>query len=292
MLGILAIQPYRRALFVVIAIGILTGCASIPGEEVAGDADRTVVTPAPVPTEVPRPTPVEALAPGLTRQGVIDPLAVAEAHESLLASRSETVRLRRAVRYENGDLRSRRVQETRVTGDRRRFHTVITVAGPHPPFFGDRLEFYSDGQTVVQATVLPNRTSFFRIPLKRYRAENDIDVVLSSPDAGAVFLLFAAIETRMTASIERPGRTRYRLRGTRLLRPGMLAEAEDVRNPRNVSLSAVVDERGVLVQYSLRFDAILDGRNVTVAKSGSHSAIGNTTVEPPEWLGSEGNRTA
>lgn len=288
----LATQPHRRALFVVITIGFLTGCGSIPGDGVARDADQTGVTPAPVPTEVSSPTPVEALVPGLTRRGVIDPLALAEAHESFLASRSETVRLRRVIRYENGDLRSRRVQVTRVTADRRRFHTVITVAGPHPPFFGDRLEFYSDGQTVVQATVLPNRTSFFRIPLERYRAENDIDVVLSSPDAGTVFLLFAAIETRMTVSIERSGRTRYRLRGTRLLRPGMLAEAEDVRNPRNVSLSAVVDDRGVLLEYSLRFDATLDDRNVTVAKSGSHSAIGNTTVEPPEWLARARNRTA
>lgn len=286
------ISRNSRAFLVVIAIVMLAGCGSIAGSGVSDGPDRTALTPAPVPTELPSPTPVETVAPGVTRSGVIDPLALAEAHESYLASRSETVRLRRVVRYENGDLRSRRVQETRVSADRRRFHTVITVAGPQPPFFGDRLEFYSDGQTLLQATFLPNRSSFYRIPLEQYRDQNDIDVVLSSPDAGTVFLLFAAVETRVTARIERAGRIRYRLRSTRLVRPGMLAEAEDVQNPRNVSLFAVVDERGVLMEFSLRFEATLDGRDVAVAKAGTHTAIGATTVEPPEWFANERNRTA
>lgn len=270
----------------------LAGCGSIAVGGPSPEPDGTTVTPAPIPTERPTPTPVDQLAPGLTGNGVVDPLALAEAHESVLSVRSETVRLRRDVRYVNGELRSRRVQVTRVSANRQRFHTAITVGGSYPPFAGDRLEFYSNGNLLLQATFLPDHRSFFRLPLAEYREQNDVDVVISSPDAGTVYLLFAVVETRVTARVDRPDGTRYRVRGTQLVRPGTLAEAEDVRDPRNVSLSAVIDERGVVLDFTLRYDARIGNRSVTVVSSGTHTAIGNTTVPRPPWVATALNRTA
>lgn len=282
----------RTVAGVVLTIGLLAGCGSIAGGGVATPSPSETVTPAPVPTEVPTPTPVEQLAPGITRNGVKDPLTLAEAHESVLSTRSETVKLRREVRYANGDLRSLRIQETWVTADRRQFHTVITVNGSFPPFRGDRLEFYSDGQSIYQATVIPNRSSYYRLPIDRYREQNDIDVVLSSPDAGTVFLLFTVMDTREADLIVGQRMLRYRLTSRHLVRPSMLAEAEDVTEPRNATLRAIVDERGVLREYTLRYDATVDGRNVTVTKSGIHTAIEHTTVDPPQWVPTAMNRTA
>lgn len=278
-----------RLLVVIVMVGSLAGCSSMA--PVSTEQPRTSITPAPVPTEPAEPTPIPELAPGLTARGVVDPLALAAAHETALSSRSETVRLRRVVRYANGELRSERIQVTKVNANRSRFHTVITVDGSYPPFFGDRLEFYTDGETLIQATILPNRSSFFRIPLERYREQNSIENVISSPDAGQVFLLFATVETRVVARVERAGRMQYRLRSTHLVRPGTLAEAEDVDDPHNVSLTAVVDQRGILLEFTLRYDATIDGRPVTVISSGSHSAIGRTTVPRPTWLELARNRT-
>ena len=279
-----------RLLAVLVVVGSIAGCSTIT--PTSTDRPRQSVTPAPVPTEPTEPTPLPELAPGLTARGVVDPLALAAAHESELSSLSETVRLRRVVRYANGQLRSERIQVTRVSANRSRFHTIITVDGSYPPFIGDRLDFYSNGETVIQATILPNRSSFFRIPLKRYREENSIENVISSPDAGQVFLLFAVMETKVVARVERAGVMRYRLRATRLVRPATLAEAEDVDDPHNVSMTAIVDERGVLLEYTLRYDATVDGRRVTVISSGAHTAIGETTVHRPNWIDAAQNRTA
>ncbi len=282
----------RRVAGIVIAIALLAGCGSLSGGGVPSASPDETVTPAPVPTEAPTPTPIEQLAPGITENGVQDPLTLAEAHESELSNRSETVKLRREVRYANGDLRALRIQESRVSADRRQFHTVITSEGSFPPFRGDRLEFYSDGQTILQATVLPNQSSYYRLPLDRYREQNNIDVVLSSPDAGTVFLLFTVMDTRLADRIVGQRLIRYRLTSRRLVRPGMLAEAEDVTDPRNATLRAIVDERGILREYTLRYDATVDGRNVTVTKSGVHTAVGHTTVDRPEWVQTALNRTA
>ena len=282
------IADVRWFVLVVIVVSF-AGCSSIATPST--DQPPGAITAAPVPTNPAEPTPVPELAPGLTARGVVDPLALASAHETELSSHSETVRLRRVVTYADDELRSKRIQVTRVNANRSRFHTIITVDGSYPPFYGDRLEFYTDGETLIQATVLPNQSSYFQIPLERYREQNSIQNVISSPDAGQVFLLFAVVETRVIARIERSGRVRYRLESTRLRRPGTLAEAEDVDNPQNVSLTAVVDERGILLEYTLSYNASIDGQPVTVVSSGSHSAIGETTVPRPKWVDSALNRT-
>lgn len=273
-------RPYDTLLAV--ALLLAAGCSGL-----AGDPTPTV-TPAPVPTDTPVRTPVPALAPGVTADGVEDPLALVEAHDSALRGTSRTVRLVRTIRYPNGTLVARRVQVTRIAADGERFHTIIDTGGPEVTSFRGRIEFWSDGSRLFQEITFDNRTSYAAMPLEAYERQSSIRI--TSPGGETFFLPVIAVETRVTGRVTRNGTTLYRLEGT-AARPDLLASATDADEPHNATLRALVDARGVVHEFRLAYDGTLDGRPVRVVLTGRYTGVGTTIVDRPSWYRAALNAT-
>lgn len=261
---------------------LLAGCG---GTGQTGGQSPDPVSPAPVPTDEPIPTPRPRVAPGVTAAGIVDPLTLSEAHDRYLRNRSETVRLTRTNRYPNGTLRDRTVQVTKVAANRHRFHTIISVRGPHARFFGPggRGEFWSDGERMLQRLVGQNTTSHSVTEPVDYEPQLSRPLV-PSPGGGQVFFLATLGTFRVTDRSELNGTPVVRLEMKRITQPNALAASESVSDPRNVSLTMLVDERGVLRRFVLTYTAEQGETTVHVRLTGEHRAIGSTTVDRPAWF--------
>lgn len=268
----------------VLAAALLIFLAGCGGTAAPGGGTSSAVSPAPVPTTEPIPTPRPELAPGVTAGGIIDPLELSEAHERVLRNRSETVRLTRTNRFPNGTLHDRTVQITLVGPDRERFHTIVTVTGPHARFFGHsgRGEYWSDGNRMLQWLVRNNRSSFAVIEPADYEPQLTRPLI-PSPGGGQVFFLATLGSFRVTNRTTVNGTAIYRLEDTRITGTEALAASESVRDPRNVSLTLVIDERGLLRRFVLSYTAEQAGTTLDVRLTGEHRAIGSTVVDRPRW---------
>lgn len=94
----------------------------------------------------------------------------------------------------------------------------------------------------------------------------------------------AAVDLRVVGNATVDGTAVYRLRGSRLADPGELAVPPLLSDPRNVSMVARVDERGVLRAYTLTFDATFGEGRVRVRRTYRVEVGGDPTVEKPGWL--------
>lgn len=266
---------------VAILVVLIAGCGgTIPRD----GGSPSAISPAPVPTDEPIPTQRPRVAPGVTASGIVDPLELSDAHDRYLRNRSETVRLTRTNRYLNGRLRDRTVQVTEVAADRERFHTIITVHGPQARFFGPggRGEYWSDGERMLQRLDRGDTTSYAYIGPADYEPQLSRPLV-PSPGGGRVFSLARMGEFRVTNRTERNGTARFRLEMIELTNPDALAASESVSDPRDVSLTMVIDEHGVLRRFVLVYTADRGGTPLNVRLTGEHLAIGTTEVDRPVW---------
>ena len=99
----------RSALLAVVLLAGLAGCNAAFPDGTDAPAERTV-TPAPVPTDRPRPG-TGSLSPGLSTGGVTDPAALERAHAEALSNATFVERGRTTVRFGNGSLA---IEETYV----------------------------------------------------------------------------------------------------------------------------------------------------------------------------------
>ena len=264
-----------------VLVVLLAGCG---GTVPQAEPSPSVVSPAPVPTDEPVPTPRPRVAPGVTATGIVDPLELSEAHDRYLDNRSETVRLTRTNRYTNGSLRDRTVQVSKVAADRHRFHTILSVEGPKARFFGPngRGEFWSDGERMLQRFDRGNQSNYAVVVPADYEPQLSRPLV-PSPGGGQVFFLATLGTFRVTDRTELNGTPVLRLAMTRFTQSDALAASESVSNPRNVSLTLLIDERGVLRRFALTYTAEKEGKTVHVRLTGEHRAIGTTEVSRPAW---------
>lgn len=268
---------------------VFAGCSGF-----AGEPTRTrTVTPAPVPTAEPTPP---RLAPGLNSTGVYDPAELAAAHARVLGNTSYTVSVTQTIRHPNGTLWARRVITVRLAGNESRFFVRLAVSGPNaigllgePPA---RAVFWSaDNERIFRAFTRGNHTTYntFRprfspVVGRVGTADYWEDIVVPGGQPyGDIAPLFAAVETRLTDRTVRNGTTLYRIDGTAFRDPEPFARSERVGSPRNVSLRAVVDERGMVRRYRLSYAAVIDGDTVRVRRSIRYTGVGTTTVERPPW---------
>jgi hypothetical protein len=105
--------------------------------------------------------------------------------------------------------------------------------------------------------------------------------------SGSVRSDLAAVDLRVVGNESANGTTVYRLRGSRIGAPEELVFPPLLSEPRNASMVARVDERGVVRSYALAFDATFGEDRIRVRRT-HRVGVGNVTVGKPGWL-SEAN---
>lgn len=268
-----------------LALLLLAGCNAAP------TAPETTVTPASVPGD-PDDAPTRALAPGLTEAGVTDPLALSFAHDGVVGASSATASFERTRRYANGTLYSYEYRRVEANADRTAVHSVLVERGPGATYFpeGGRAAFWTDGERYLQRIERGDRTYFGGVPAGEYRRQPQTPLPLL-PGGGRAYVLFDSVSVRVTGSTVEDGTRRYRLVSVGTADPSALAAVEGTRTVRQVSLTATVDERGVLRAYDLRYVVVRPNALLTVDVTGNFTAIGRTAVDRPSWYEAARNAT-
>lgn len=264
-----------------VALLVLAGCG---GATVGGGGSAPSVTPAPVPTDTPG-EPSEGtpprLAPGLSAEGVVDPWAASSAHRAHLRAANYTVRTVEVTRDPDGRLRSRIARTVRIGQNGTPVHTVIDVNGSTAAtaWRVAHVELWADADTVYETTVGDGGRNYDAYP-RTYTATRR-----------TLFQLFAATTTRVAGEAVRNGTTVYRVEAVDLASPTLLAGAEGVEEPRNVTFVAHVDPTGLVRAYRLAYTARDRGRTVRVVRTVEYVRVGETRLERPAWVDRAANET-
>jgi hypothetical protein len=260
---------------------LLSGCNAFSGGETA---ETPLVTPADVPTEEPRS--VRGFAPGLTRQGVVDPIALGRAHEAVLSNTSYTVLSKRTVRYTNGTVRMRETTTTQVVTPAERYYMIREQSSEtidDVNYTSIKEAHWSDGTRVLVAKSQQNNTTY-----KKYESSDRFYYISVFQRGRRFFDLFYAIDTHIASHTTRNGTTLYRLASTEIIQTDHLPGIGYVyKKPRNFTFHAVIDSRGLVHEYRLAYTVTLTETNqptpVRIVKTVRYTRIGNTTVERPPW---------
>lgn len=279
---------YRPGVVALCALLVLAGCGGVPGGgDSGGDGEDSTetLTPVAVPGEADTP---ERLAPGLTEAGVTGPLALANAHGAALED-SHRFDSNWTVRYRNGSLYALANQSTVVAPDG--FTTWVTVAG-HPGFLttGPRLtvDLWSNGSVLAERIEREDAVGYRYLDAATYNAGTGFYTSLRRPKPWRDhYALFTAMGTRLVDTrTDTAGPDRYTVVGTRLRDPATFGAATGVREPANVSLRAVIDERGVVRSLWLSYTGRLPtGERVRVSRHVRYTEIGTVRgVSRPAWF--------
>ena len=279
---------YRLSLVVVLVV--LAGCAGLGGDA-GGPDDGPVDTATPVP--VPNAELETVRSSGIDDDGVSEPAAVAAAHSEGLSEQSYRLVSNQTVRYENGSVRSQYYVDLRLAENRTHFATVRT-AGPEapgllgsPPAFA---EYWADTETYLLAfgesdpvyNEFEVDSSGARTPgtWEFWSTTGSFDFNFSPADMIETSL--ESVPTQIDETHRVDGVDRYSL---------VEADRTDAELPypeadpaRGVSLTADIDQTGLVRQLTLEYTAEVDGEGVLVTRSIAYSEIGTTDVGRPAWF--------
>lgn len=258
---------------------VLAGCSSLPGAD-GPDHDTTSVTPADVPREMHGGT----VAPGLTRERVVDATALLDAHLAALRNRSLTVRSNRtrvSVSPDNGVTTGRERRVVRADSTRQRIHIVTRYE--QPTVNVSRQEVWLGPERPVALLVAQGSRQY--VPVQSDAAES----IRQSP---APRFYERAVPVLDEVTVARSGTTndgypRYRVRAVEPVLPAVGQTTRDRFETRNVSVDMTVDARGVIHRYRLRYEfRDRDGEEWHPARiEYAVTAVDETTVERPDWYG-------
>ncbi len=268
-----------------VAVVVLAGCGAVDTASGPGQP-TTTLTPAPVPEER-GPDGGRLIAPGLSTRGVFDADALVEGHRTTLTERGFAL------------TRNRTVVRPNDTASRRPLNTVgvrIVVAPGADSYHLTRVERsvrewpFVDTYALIgvwySEPVVRNRfVDEGRVA--RYWGQNqaasdgpvrDLTQVRSArPD-------LEAVDLRVVGNRTVDGVRVFRLRGERFEDPDELVTPPLLSDPRNVSMTVRIDERGVVRSYSLSFEATFGGGPVRVRRTYRITDVGTTTVDRPAWV--------
>lgn len=248
---------------------LLAGCGGTVGST---DTAEPTVTPAPVPgtpEDGPRPTPDFVSAPGIGQTGVVNAGALVGAHATVLGRTSFTAYINSTRRLPNGTVQSRYERRIQFAAEKDRFYYVLEQMDRRGSSMSRRtIERWSGGQRVVQlSTVGDRRTS---------RILRDTEPSRSFPENATnrvdLYRLFTVVDTELVEVFERGGTTEFHLVGGPQRVPPL----------RNVTLRAVVDERGVITEYTVAYT--VGPEPIRVVVSARYERIGTTRVARPHWV--------
>lgn len=245
------------------ALAVTAGCSGP-----AAETHSTTLTPADPPDPL-----AGTLAPGLAETGVVDPVALADAHADALADRSFAVAFNRT-RYYNG-----RVVRNREVSAR------VDPPGRYRARTDEDSVYSTHRRQWLLAT--PNRTrlvvSLGDGPPRNETVTGDpLAAVGIDPDRRgriAGLLDLASVEG---VDPRRPGADAYRLSGTAVRNRSALVYDRD--RLLDVRFEASVGASGLVRSYTWRYSLIRGRTNVTVVERYRVGDVGRTTVDPDATL--------
>ncbi|WP_255149970.1 hypothetical protein [Halorarius halobius] len=262
-----------RPLYVALLVGCLlvAGCSGTP---VSSDSPspEPVTSPAPVPNGTSTP---EALAPGLTRGGVVDAERLSGAHDAYLRNRSHRRTIRTVYRFSNGTVLYARTFTHREspTADRRLF--VYDVSGhrlpPDSPHFTSHTEWMNETLKLVRL-VNDDAVHYRRDEAREYPNRGR---------GGSVARFLADQDPRVAGKRQANGTTEYVL---------VARDIEDVRKQVNVTVTgdyrlvAVVTREGLVRSMRVTAEGRYRGAPVRLRTAFVVTDVGNVSVGRPAWL--------
>lgn len=249
------------------ALLAVAGCSGLVGD---GEESHTeTVTPAPVPTSEAAAGP-ERVAPGLTAEELVDADALVASHGAILANTTYTRRRRVTRRYENGTLQGQYVSVVQ------RNDTAIRYWYNRTGDRGRRVDRFATDERVYTAVTRANGTVYQVTDVgSRARAAR----LGAVDDTTSLRRAFRTLSVETDGTVERDGRTLYRLRST---------DSRDVLPIRNVSFVGYVTPEGLVTEYRISYTVERDPP-IRVEVVASLEAVGETSVERPTWLGEAAN---
>ena len=269
----------------------VAGCSGFAGQATTGSQSPTVT-----PVAVPQGAALDGgrlLAPGLGSTGVFDAAALARAHRDRLATTTYHLVRNRTVRYAND---SRAADSPEASLDF--VHERAVVASGDSAYTFTKLE--TSRRAWSAAADYSRVDIWFREPVVRNRFvdaggtarywgfdDEPSGGPLRGPASHAVVAdHLAAVETRVTAQETVDGATRFQVRGSALENASRLSPPPLATAPRNVTFTGTVDERGVVVSYTLAYDATftVDGSRLRVRHVHQLREVGGVVLSRPGWL--------
>lgn len=257
----------RRGI-IVLAVVLLAGCGGTAGSP---EPSSPTVTPAPVPveTDVPTTTPNSMAAPGISPAGVVDAGRLVNSHSDVLATRSFTAYVNSTRRLPNGSLRSRYVRRIQFAADKDRFYYFLNQYNRANTGVRNRtIERWADGHRVLESTVQNgHRTS---------RVVRTAEPSRSFPENASnrvdLYRLLTSMDTSVVEVFQRNGTIEYHLIGG----------PQPVPPLRNVTLTAVVTDRGLIKEYRVAYTVGPEETRVVV--TAKYLRLGRTDVTLPDWV--------
>lgn len=237
----------------------------------------------PVPSAESTATPDGQLAPGVRTDGV-NGGRLAEAHTRALANTSYTVNQTLVQRYSNGTLRSRYVTVARFTATPGRFTATLNQTDRRDGQLVERtVRRYGDGDDAYAAITERNTTRYQRLRWPDGEPRDPRQVYPENlTNTRSIARVFTLVETRVVDTVE--------VNGTRYARLNSVGNAS-LPPLANVSVTALVSERGVLRSYRVTYDVSRSEGSVQATVAVSYTRVGETTVSEPAWLARVDNGT-
>lgn len=281
------------AVAVVAIVVIIAGCTA---------AD----TPSPAPTVSPAPVPdvtrtaTGDLAPGVTEAGIRWPHVLIRAHVGTLQGESFTVESVRTVNSSRREGRSRTVMRGEFAANKSRYHqTFIERRDGQTEIHS---ELFADGEQLYEAVGTGADRRYYR-PRSKLRSPPRPESFFGNPTQDdTIYIGVKAMETSLDAVTTDGPDQRYRLTGSEVRLPGLLAVGTLGTYADRVTESSVtvtVGPEGVVYGYRLRYSAVRRNETVQVTRTITFSDVGSTTVPAPSWypfarqqFDDEGNATS
>jgi hypothetical protein len=230
----------------------------------------------------------DGLAPGLNESGVTDASALSSAHARYLRNRSYTVRSNITVSDLDGTVRARGNSTKRIAHDPLRLTSTSTVSG-QPRLAGlyqHHMSVWASENGTWYAIERPNGTTYRKVsdelrPPFAARTSRD-----------TLFVLFSALNTTTEGVGDGPEGASYLVESTGIRNPDTLAGQLRADSVRNVSLSAVVGQQGLVREYRIAYTATRGNNTTRVRQTVRFTALGETTVQRPAWHDEAKNATA
>ncbi|MHB9287651.1 hypothetical protein ACKVMT_11520 [Halobacteriales archaeon Cl-PHB] len=290
----------RRLLLATLAGGVLAGVGLDRGLGYVTDGDSPAdeaSAPSGGPDSTETPTPRTVSAPGVSAAGVEDAGALAAAHVSELVDTGYELAASRTVHGLDRQLRSSLSVHVRLATDRAYLVTVATAGPEAPVLLGEppsAATFWSDGDVYLRRLPHDDGTVTYNsfeppggfVASWRYWVTT---VPFGGQDGTPeryFRTVFDAIPTTFVGRTTVGGTDRYRLVNVARTPSRRTADLErllGVDAPRNVDLTASVDERGLVRSFDVSFDGAVGNSPVTVQRTIEYTAVGQTTVDRPSW---------
>lgn len=272
------------AVVVLLAVGAVLGFAGMPGPGDGAGPERpdgpAVDAPATATPGTGADGRADGTPPGVDGGGIADLGVLAAAHSATLEGRPHTVRFDRSRPRDLDPNRTRVRREVDIAVEGGRYLArKAEVAGGNRTYLGavyhERGVFYSaDWNESAQRhhRILRLDSRNVLVPKPYELRDSLVERYLSTP------------ETRLNGTVDRDGRTHYRIEGRGVPTRSTLADVE------NYSVVALVDPRGLVRRVTVEYTDSVPGATYRTRIEITYVRIGATSVERPDWYDRRGSQ--